>query len=518
MKSGAYSLLFCLLFLPSAQCRSGPKGELQSFAELLPIMEGDTLINRKPAVAGAFYPGTRENLLKQVETLFSTAAPANKLKNIIAIIAPHAGYVYSGLVAASAYNQLSLVPYDNVFLIGSSHYNSFDGASIYNEGNFITPIGTARVNIPLAKKLIHDNPGLFLASPEAHEAEHSLEVQVPFLQYLYKDDLQIIPILLGTQKPVTCRKIASALSPYLNGHNLFVISTDFSHYPNYQNACTVDESTANAIVKNSSEIFMNTVEKNENSGMTNLATCICGWTSMLTFLAITENDPKIQYHKIKYMNSGDAANADKGRVVGYHAIVVTRDMENQLEKSTVSYELTESEKNLLLQTARSTIKNYLETNKILQISTEGIPEKLFAESGAFVTLTNKGNLRGCIGRFTVDMPLYKVVQEMAISAATRDYRFDHVSMKELDQIHIEISVLTPMRKITSIDEIELGKHGIYIKKGSNSGTFLPQVAKDTGWNLEEFLGHCSRDKAGIGWNGWKEAEIYVYEAYVFGEP
>jgi len=106
---------------------------------------------------------------------------------------------------------------------------------------------------------------------------------------------------------------------------------------------------------------------------------------------------------------------------------------------------------------------------------------------------------------------------MAISAATQDYRFPVVSLNELNEIEMEISVLTPLKKISSIDEIELGRDGIYIIKGSRSGTFLPQVATDTGWNLEEFLGHCARDKAGIGWDGWKDAEIYIYQAIVFHE-
>jgi AmmeMemoRadiSam system protein A len=139
------------------------------------------------------------------------------------------------------------------------------------------------------------------------------------------------------------------------------------------------------------------------------------------------------------------------------------------------------------------------------------------KSGAFVTLKEKGDLRGCIGRFISDEPLYKVVQEMAIASSTEDTRFPRVESKEIDELEIEISVLSPMKKIHSIDEIELGKHGIYIKKGYYSGTFLPQVATETGWTKEEFLGHCARDKAGIGWDGWKDAEIYTYEADVFSE-
>jgi AmmeMemoRadiSam system protein A len=115
------------------------------------------------------------------------------------------------------------------------------------------------------------------------------------------------------------------------------------------------------------------------------------------------------------------------------------------------------------------------------------------------------------------MPLYEVVQAMTIASSTKDHRFSPVDESELTKIEIEISVLSPMVKISSIDQIELGKHGIYIIKGNRSGTFLPQVATETGWNLEEFLGHCARDKAGIGWEGWKNADLYIYEAIVFSE-
>src|SRR5208283_4707505 len=133
------------------------------------------------------------------------------------------------------------------------------------------------------------------------------------------------------------------------------------------------------------------------------------------------------------------------------------------------------------------------------------------------TLTETGELRGCIGNFQATRPLCDLVQSMAIAASTEDPRFPPVKPSDIDRLKIEISVLTPMKKIKSIDEIILGKHGIFIKKGNRSGTFLPQVANETKWTKEEFLGHCAQDKAFIGWNGWKDADIYIYEALVFGE-
>jgi len=179
--------------------------------------------------------------------------------------------------------------------------------------------------------------------------------------------------------------------------------------------------------------------------------------------------------------------------------------------------LNTEDKKDLLEIARLTLDNYIGKGKIQPVNNDNYSAVLETHTGAFVTLQKNGNLRGCIGRFQPDQPLYQVVRDMTISASTKDYRFKPVTPAELEEIELEISVLTPLVRIQDPSEIMLGLHGIYIKKGSNSGTFLPQVATQTGWTLEEFLGHCARDKAQIGWNGWKDAEIYTYEALIFSE-
>ena len=176
-----------------------------------------------------------------------------------------------------------------------------------------------------------------------------------------------------------------------------------------------------------------------------------------------------------------------------------------------------SDQILLLQIARSSIEYYLTFNKKPDKNFNKITDYIKTESGVFVTLTKNGNLRGCIGNLTGEAPLYKNVQDMAIASATNDYRFDKVELSEMKEIKIEISVLSPLKKLSDINEIVLGRHGILIKKGMQTGTFLPQVAVHTGWCLEEFLGHCARDKVKIGWFGWKNAELFTYEAFVFNE-
>jgi MEMO1 family protein len=476
------------------------------------------LINREPCVAGAFYEKNPEALRQNLKSLFAQNESKKGNKNVRAIIVPHAGYVFSGEVAASGFNQIdSKAKYDNVFIIGSSHKTSFKGASIYNTGNYKTPLGEVKVNIDLANKLVNENE-VFKFYRDAHMFEHSLEVQLPFLQYHLENEFQIIPIVVGSQDLETPQLIATELLPYFNDRNLFIISSDFSHYPDYENAQKIDSITLNALLTGNPSDFVYALGKNEQKQIKNLATSCCGWTSVLSLLNLVELSKNVELEHIMYRNSGDTDFGDKNRVVGYHAIVGFETGERAEEQQqNIDFNLSKNDKQVLLSLARKTVEEHVKTKKVSSLSESDFSEKLQAQCGAFVTLHKHGNLRGCIGRFSGKQPLYNVIQEMAMAASTEDYRFQPVSPEEIEELEIEISVLTPMQKIESIDEIELGKHGIYIKKGFRSGTFLPQVATETGWSLEEFLGHCAKDKAGIGWEGWKDAEIYIYEAYVFSE-
>jgi hypothetical protein len=332
------------------------------------------------------------------------------------------------------------------------------------------------------------------------------------LQYYLENDFTIVPVLLGTQDPGICKEIAKALKPFFTADNLFVISTDFSHYPAYSDAFATDQRIADAIVSNNPDKLLKAVETCTLKKVENLLTGCCSWPSVITLMYLTEEMPGITYRPILYRNSGDSPHGGKDRVVGYYALSVLQEKQNTLL-------LTDADRQELLHIARNTIRAYLMESVVPAVDTVSLSKSLLNKAGAFVTLKKADELRGCIGHFEADKPLYKIVQQMAIAAASQDYRFDPVTQAEMKQIHIEISVLTPMHKISNVNEIRLGTDGIYIKKGSRSGTFLPQVATETHWDLEEFLGHCARDKAGIGWDGWKDkdAEVFVYQAFVFGE-
>jgi AmmeMemoRadiSam system protein B/AmmeMemoRadiSam system protein A len=469
--------------------------------------------DRQPAVAGSFYPSDPGQLISQLAGFFKVAGEQKPYENINAIIVPHAGYVFSGQIAALAYARLDPDKnYKTVFLIGTSHHALLNGASVYNRGRFITPLGAVEIDTTVANDILSKNK-LFEFVPTAHEKEHSLEVQLPLLQYRLKKSFKIVPIVVGTQSETTCKKLAETLKPYFSDENLFVISSDFSHYPDYNNALIVDKNTGDAIVENSPSKFTGAIRKNTSLNLPDLATSCCGWSSVLTLLNITSDIKDVRVNHLGYANSGDTPYGDKKRVVGYHAFAFVKGG----SENASGFSLTVTDKKQLLAIARQTIDSYLRDKTYPDFTGEQISANLLFPCGAFVTLNKNDDLRGCIGRFISDEPLYKVVEQMAVAAAFRDTRFQPVAKNEMPEIEVEISVLTPLKKINHINEFELGKQGIYIVKGTRSGTFLPQVAEQTGWSKEDFLGHCARDKAGIGWDGWKDADLYTYEALVFSE-
>jgi hypothetical protein len=441
---------------------------------------------------------------------------------VAALIVPHAGYYYSGNVAASAYMALNpKQPYKRIFLLGPSHHEWLDGASVNTEADYYaTPLGNVKVDREMAKKLTTNSnatkdgtDSVFFYRPEAHNREHCLEVQLPFLQRRLSDVPPIVPIIISTNDFQKLSRMAELLKPYFTDENLFIISSDFSHYPTYEDACEVDARTGKAIESGDVGQFIAAIEENARSGRRNLATSACGEFAIITLMLMLDNNYEVKH--LMYQNSGDIGDTDHSRVVGYHSFAILRNGtdNNGKTRTNTDFVLSDGDKKMLKEIAFQSIKDSLDGKPVSHPSP--LTSHLSEKCGAFVSLHKHGRLRGCIGHFGEDTPLYEIVGEMARAAAFEDPRFMPVSREELDDIDIEISVLTPMRRIQSLDEFELHRHGIYIRKGYRSGTFLPQVADEVNWTKEEFVGHCSQDKAGLGWNGWKDAELYVYEAIVF---
>lgn len=514
--------------------------------------------DRQPVVSGSFYPSDPDILRSELAGYFASFRNPDNAVRVRAIIVPHAGYVFSGHTAAAGFASIPAgAVYDNIFLIGVSHRYAFEGAAVFNSGDLVTPLGRLKVNREAGEQLKRTNRW-FIGKDEAHGPEHSLEVELPFIIYHFNPVPQVIPILIGTRNISVLKGIASGLQSWFNERNLFIISSDFSHYPSYDDARRVDRLASDAIINGDPDLFLRTIRNIESSGTDNLATAMCGWPAGLVLLYLAEKDESLRFRNVEYTNSGDSPRGSKDEVVGYNAIV----LEEKRTGSTVpasessapggkaadgsaaaasspegadsgkpadasatgttasgSFTLTPAEKQTLISIAREAISARLDGRKPAAPDAARLTPRLKEPLGAFITLTKEGELRGCIGRFTSTDPLWEVVAAMATEAAFGDPRFPVLTQNEYPSVDLEISVLGPMKKINSISEIEIGRHGIYLKKGYRSGTLLPQVASERGWSVEQFLGYCARDKAGIGWDGWKDrdTEIFVYEAYVFGE-
>ena len=480
----------------------------------------ETLKVRKPAVAGSFYPSSEKEIKSMLgEWLHlpddSEAVPPQ------ALIVPHAGYVFSGEVAASAFNRIPRGhAYKRIFLIGPSHRVGFAGASVDTLYSFAeTPLGRVPIDVSLGKELIREGDGTFTFRSDAHDEEHCLEVQLPFLQMVFGEVPPIVPIVVGTERLGLLESIAEVLDPYFNEENLFVISSDFSHYPSYEDAKASDTYLAETICSGGLEEFLQALRYIDRRGFVRQDTAACGANAIAVLLSMMDGQGRDGFsaEHVMYRNSGDSIYGDKDRVVGYNSIVFTRQESRAVVSSSEGhlFDFSEGEKAGMVAAARSSIYSFLG----LEFDGDDSPVGIMKEKGygVFVTLTLDGRLRGCIGRFTSQSTLNATIREMARSAAFNDPRFPALSRKEAPRVEIEVSVLSPLKRIDSIDEFKIGRDGIYMIKGSHHGTFLPQVAEETGWDTEEFLGHCARDKAGIGYYGWKDAELYTYQTEVVKE-
>lgn len=469
------------------------------------------LINRKPVVSGRFYPSHTDDLLHKLQSHFNKVKRIENIGHIHAIISPHAGYAFSGTVAASAFVQINKeTKYKNIFVLAPSHHVAFNGASIYNIGNYETPLGEIEVNIELANKLVEKHK-CFSFYGDAHLHEHSLEVQLPFVQYWLKPGYKLIPIVIGTQNIKELKSISEALAPYFIQENLFIISSDFSHFPNYNDAIEADKRIADAILSKAPEKITQAINDNNKENYRNLATSACGIAGIYCLMYLMQNKNELIIDKIRYLNSGDNKYGDHDRVVGYLSFAI-----HSTATVDIQVKFNEEEKNELLGIARNSIEAKIKKQSF-NVELKNTAPKLKNSYGVFVSLHKQGKLRGCVGRFDTNEPLYNLVKTMALAAAFNDTRFNPVTIDELNDIEIELSVLSPLHEIKSKDEITIGKHGIYIKDGFRRGTLLPQVAVKNKWNVDEFLGYCSKNKAGLGWDGWKTAKLYIYSATIFSE-
>ncbi len=459
---------------------------------------------KEPNVSGMFYPADAGLLSSAIDGYLSQADVDIFDGNIFALISPHAGYEFSGKVAAFGYKQIKNKSYKTVIIIGPSHHYGFQGASVYPNGKFRTPLGDVEIDVELSAKLLNSGLGIRFI-PEAFAKEHSIEVQIPFLQKTLHN-FKIVPVMMGDCDFLMCQKIAGALKTAIAARTdiLVVVSTDMYHGYDYAEANTVDSLAIDYLKKMDA--------KNIYQGLRENKVQLCGGLPVVVALILGGDLGHDKVNILKHTNSAEVTGKKiKGIwTVGYLSAFID-------QPKGVSDMLTKKQKKELLGLARNSIKVYLETGKKVQGKTTD--PVLNKEMGAFVTLHENGQLRGCIGNLIGTQSLYLNIRDMAVEAAVNDPRFASLKVAELKDVEIEISVLSSMQRVASPDDIILGNHGVLVKRGFRTGVFLPQVATETGWSKEEFLSYLCAQKAGLSSDAWKDkdTELYVFTAEIFSE-
>ncbi len=469
---------------------------------------------RKPYVSGEFYPADKIQLEKDIRSYLNWAKVSEIKDKIIGVLSPHAGYPFSGKVAAHSYKVIKDLDVKTIILLGPSHQASFTGFALYGDGSWQTPLGEVMIDEEIAKELKNKCPYL-KDLKEVHNYEHSLEVQIPFLQVIYKD-FKIVPIMVLFPKYEECENLAKAISEVIKTSQkkiIFLISSDLYHGYSYQECVETDKRTLSHIEKLEPKDFYEKLLRES------IAAC-GGFPILIGILTAKNLSKKAKAIILNYTNSNDVMGVKTGYCVGYGSVAFVIPKENKQEKNLSKEEfelkLSEDDKKELLNIARKTLENYLNNKNIpdFKITSENLKKRY----GVFVTLNKFGELRGCIGYIEGIKPLYEGVIDNAINAALRDPRFPPVSLRELKDIKIEITVLSPLRKIDDINKIVVGKHGIFIKKGFYQGLLLPQVATEYGWDRETFLKHTCL-KAGLEPDSYKDKdiEIYIFEGLIISE-
>lgn len=496
----------------------------------LPILVAAAPKERAPAVAGSFYPDDPAQLAAAVRGFMAKAKPPEGGAKPLALIAPHAGIIFSGQIAADAYSQAASYNYDLIVILGTNHTVApFKAGAVSPSDGFRTPLGLAGIDRETARVLT-DGSKRFSFQEEPHRREHSIEVQLPFIQILFPRT-PILPIIVGDSDPDLVSDLGKQLAKVLTGKSaLIVASSDLSHYPAYDDAEQVDHATLELIATMKVDRIHDGLHMLDRP-IPALVTRACGEAPILTAIAAVREMGARSSRIVSYANSGDTAVGDHERVVGYGAVVFTaqegpipappwsertsRKAETAIRSSAVPGELSKEAQVELLSIAREAITRYLAEGTVSMIRKES--EELTRKSGAFVTLKKSGHLRGCIGRMVADTPLAQTVGQVALQAAFEDPRFSPVTAREMPSIDIEISVLTIPKAVSGASEIVVGRDGVILWKDGRSATFLPQVAGEQGWGRDEMLGQLCL-KAGLPSECWKSgAQFRTYQAFVFAE-
>jgi AmmeMemoRadiSam system protein B/AmmeMemoRadiSam system protein A len=484
---------------------------------------------RQPARAGQFYPGNAKELKETVDRFLEEAKKPDIEGRIVAVMSPHAGYPYCGDTMAASYKALEGGDYDLAVILGSPHMG-VSGVALSGMDEFATPLGNVPVDTEIVKEFAAAGDP-FRIDENAHRKEHSIETQLPFLIESV-GTIPIVPMTVRISSPDTIERAGREIARAVKGKKaLLVCAVDMTHYPPYEEAKRIDREALDAIATLDPLQAAGTMDRLELEAMTipSLSCVSCGKEAILVTMHAAKYLGADTAEILRCRTSGDVAGTDKSRVVGYGSVVFIdtggnppdippageRAIDSRARVRPPDHPLNDEEKRILLRIARKSLEAAVkgEDYKPPAVDDPALNE----HRGSFVTLTEAGELRGCLGVYTPDEPLYKVVADRARASALEDPRFPPVRPEELPDVEIEISALTPLKKVENIDEIEVGRDGLYIQRGNRAGTLLPQVASERGWDRETFLSHTCY-KARLPLDAWKNgATVYRYAADVFGE-
>lgn len=466
---------------------------------------------RKPAVAGQFYEADPGKLKKEVNSYLKTVSPASG--KIYGLVAPHAGYVFSGATAGKAFAYLKDIDFDTAVIVSTGHRMGIRGAALLADGEFETPLGNVRIDSALATELIKSSK-IFEDLPEAHKEEHAIEVELPFLQALKGDKFKIVPIAVNTSDLKVLTEAGRLIGKALKGKKAVVcVSSDLSHYPPGNIAERSDRSLMmafrTAVNTGDMAYFALAAQLLSEKAGSAMDTPACGQAAMTVGAAACLELGADDFELLEYTHSGKVS-GDNSRVVGYAAGLFVK---SGGQAPALRKELKEE----LLKYARASVENYLKLKKPLELPLS-VYSELNQPAAVFVTLTIAGRLRGCIGTMEARNTLADAITQFAVSAAFGDPRFGALRPEELAKIKIEISVLSPLKKVDSYKDIVENKHGVYVQKGRAGGTYLPQVWEHFN-SRDEFLSSLCLEKAGLEADAWKERStaLYVYTVDHFEE-
>ena len=478
---------------------------------------GETI--RPSVLAGTWYPADPRGLQQVVDDhLKSTQTEPNK--ELVAIIVPHAGYRFSAKTAAFGYAAVPRERFARVIILAPSHRAAFHGASIGDYTAYRTPLGV----VPLDSKACDElraHP-LLGTEPRAHVEEHSIEIQLPFLQTVL-DDFTLIPILVGRVSENEVSELAAAIRPFWDKQTLVVVSSDFTHYGPRFGYTPFMATTVKELEQQLSTINMEAAElicAGDTAGFSSYTNrtgdTICGRMPIMVLLSLLSDD----YHGkvLHYSTSLDAMPATDSSV-SYLSIGFFRsNTKEETAMDVADFDLTESDKRSLVLLARETVKARLEgrSSPDLEEWKTRMGPVASAPAGTFVTLRIGERLRGCIGYIEPIKPLIEAISDNAASAAFHDPRFLPLEESEWPRLSFKLSVLTPLRPVEEISQIEVGRHGLVLTADGRRGVFLPEVPVEQGWDRQTYLEELGR-KAGLDRSAWQRGTLQCFESIIFGD-